>query len=117
MKKTHHPPLPKDIRVMADYSCSGIWTPGGMLDYEELNLPTELEARFKAWIRSYDGAMGEEFGYPPGFDFEAFDQRGRELAKELKRFCGPEVNVWYYPEVYDGEGAPPLEEIRLDDEC
>lgn len=50
------------LRVWPEWESSGIWAPGNseslrvgpMVDYDQLDLPSELAARFEAWQVSFD---------------------------------------------------------------
>lgn len=93
--------LPKKLRVMADYSSSGIWVidPGkfapwrhGMISYEVFGLPEELSIRFSDWIKIYDKNLSNE-----GLDKD-FDKIGLQLARELKKFLGQDVYIEYEPQ-------------------
>ncbi len=95
--------LPKKLRVMADYSSSGIWvivpTLGfrhGMIDYESLSLPEDLADRFRAWIKMYDNNLIDKH-----LNLEEFDKIGLQLAKDLKEFLGTDTYVEYEPEKSD----------------
>jgi hypothetical protein len=96
------------LRVMADVHSSGIWeiAPASsrerhiMLDYEELGLPQELADNFSDWIESYWN--WKYFDDKKNFDLDTFNQTGKQLAKELKRFLGND----YYVE-FEGEAEPP----------
>ncbi len=85
------PPIVQ-LRVMADYCSSGIWaTRAGepfhsMIEHSDLDLPASLAARFAAWQETFDC---------DAYDEAAFDDEGRVLARELKRFIGPSVRVVY----------------------
>jgi hypothetical protein len=94
------------LRVMADYTSSGIWggteVPGPrerhvMVEYDDLRLPSELVERFEAWQASY--ASGETT--------EEFDDIGRQLARALKFTVGAGVAVYY--------GVPANDEEVTDD--
>lgn len=88
------------IRVMADYDSSGLWQmiPTGvfrhaMIGYDALNLPPALRARFEEWIESYFAILEDA-----PFDYEGFNQTGRELAQGLKQHLGAESYVEFMPE-------------------
>src|SRR5437588_9079162 len=94
------------LRVMADVHSSGIWeiAPASsrerhiMLDYEELGLPQELADKFSEWIESY----WKYFDDRKNFNFDTFNQTGKQVAKELKTFLGND----YYVE-FERETDPP----------
>jgi hypothetical protein len=84
---------------MADYSSSGIWVTEpvglfrhGMIGHARLGLPSDLAARFNAWIELYwknlDGSL----------DLDAFNAEGLELAQELKQHVGRDTEVVFAPE-------------------
>lgn len=95
--------LPKKLRVMADYSSSGIWVMEsmlgfrhGMVDYGSLGLPEDLANRFKRWINIHDNNLSDK-----GLNLEDFDKMGLQLAKDLKKFLGTDAYVEYEPEKSD----------------
>ncbi len=106
--------LQRDARhgllVMADYESSGIWLlsePGwghAMIDHDTLRLPESLAARFRKWIQDYWGYYERD-----DFDVASFNETGRELARDLKRFTGPDIRVRYSPQ-------PATEDEVVDDE-
>jgi hypothetical protein len=100
------------LRVMAEYGSSGIWAiepigpfRHGMLPHEKLGLPPELARQFESWISLYWKRTE-----PVPFDTVGFNAIGREAARQLKQFVGPETYVEYVPELPDG-GLGPAEEI------
>jgi hypothetical protein len=76
------------LRVLADVHSSGIWeiAPASsrerhiVIDYEELGLPQELADKFNDWIESYWKYVDDR----KNFNFDTFNQTGKQLAKELK---------------------------------
>lgn len=84
---------PLALRVMAEYSSSGIWVIGGgfkpfrhgMIEHNELDLPGELARRFDAWIEAYETLSGEQV--------PEFNRTGLALASDLKRTLGGGVYV------------------------
>ncbi len=88
------PNAPLRLRVMADYGSSGIWVIGqigpfrhGMIKHRSLGLSAELARRFDEWIDEYTSRLDPSRG---ALDVAAFNAKGRALAKDLKRFLGPE---------------------------
>lgn len=113
----HTAERPQGVLVAAEYASSGVWgvdlvdpnAPhiGGLLR-DHLGLPQELDRRFDEWIEWYWDYADES----KRFDLDAFNQRGRELASELKRHLGADVRVYFSPERDDDEPRV-QEEIEL----
>jgi hypothetical protein len=84
------------VRVWPEWCSSGIWAPqypgsrtvGPMLDYDQLDLPVELVARFKAWQADFNA-------HDPGgpFDWDGISQTAHALAQDLKAVLGPKIYV------------------------
>lgn len=91
------------LRVMAEYSSSGVWVIGGgprpfrhgMIEHRDLRLPTPLAQRFDAWIEAYESL--DDAGAT------AFNLAGLQLATELKQVVGSGVYVEFVAEA-DGGG-------------
>lgn len=91
------------LRVMAEYSSSGIWVIGGgpkpfrhgMIEHRDLRLPPDLAQRFDAWIEAYESLDEAET--------TAFNLLGLQLATELKQVVGGGVYVEFVAEA-DGGG-------------
>jgi hypothetical protein len=130
------------LRVMAEYSSSGIWVMKpvgpfrhGMINHKSLNLPAELAKQFNDWIEWYWDALGDPdrpsfdlpaevaqeyndwldwfLGEPVVSDIEKFNAEGLRLAKKLKVFLGADVYVEFEPERING--VRQSQEIRLDE--
>jgi hypothetical protein len=89
----------RKIRVMADFSSSGLWDDdcnGVMIEYEDLGLLTDLITEFEEWIRHYDLNQTSNFdGFMPGKALES-QEMGRKLAKKLKTmFPEDQIEYWY----------------------
>lgn len=90
------------LRVMAEYSSSGIWVIDGgpepfrhgMIEHRDLRLPTALAQRFDAWIEAYETLEGA------GTD--AFNLIGLQIATELKQIVGSDVYVEFVAEASGG---------------
>lgn len=105
------------LLVEAEYGSSGIWYYGehhaiGMVEHEEINLPPELSQRFNDWIELYYSRLpakmrGASDESTP-IRLDQFDAIGRELARDLKAFMGPDVIVRYSTEVNYGSEPPEL---------
>jgi len=110
MKKTkrkalHRQLAPANLRVMAEYSSSGIWLVQpigvfrhGMLDHNALGLPRELAERFTQWIAQYEQKL-----FAPGeFDVVTSNAEGRLLAQALKHHVGNRHSVEFLAETVEG---------------
>lgn len=91
----------KSLRVMADYSSSGIWIieqagpfKHSMANYSDLGISEKLSNAFEKWITEYDKALEGKL------DKQLFDKTGRDLALDLKKEL-PDVQVFYYHENRD----------------
>lgn len=86
---------------MADFSSSGIWNKNDsvMVDHEELGLPKELVKEFDAWIEFYNTKCHtpRHYAFKPEMA-EELNNRGRELARKLKRYL-PDIKIFYRGEV------------------
>lgn len=86
---------------MADFSSSGIWRldTGVMIDYDEMNLPGDLTQRFEDWIMFYDSECTGRPDYCVIAEMaQHLHERGRQLAKEIKRLF-PLQTVEYWAEL------------------
>lgn len=86
---------------MADFSSSGLWVSnkqyiagGGMVDYEETNLPKEICKELDDWIFDYEDLWYSHYSSiiekVPKFNFW-----GRQIALKIKDFYKDSVEVWY----------------------
>jgi hypothetical protein len=90
------------LRVMAEYSSSGIWVIGGgpgpfrhgMIEHGALRLPLALAQRFDDWIEAYETL--DDAGTT------AFNLVGLQLATELKQIVGRGVYVEFVAEACGG---------------
>lgn len=90
------------LRVMAEYSSSGIWVIGGgpkpfrhgMIEHAALRLPPALARRFDDWIEAY-GTLDDA-------GTTAFNLVGLQLATELKQVVGSGVYVEFVAEALGG---------------
>ncbi len=101
------------LRVMAEYSSSGIWVIGqqgvfrhGMISHSSLRLPKPLADRFDHWISYYDKVLFD----PDNFDVDWFNADGLALATELKAFLGDMYTVEFLAETEEG-GLLPARQI------
>jgi hypothetical protein len=84
------------LRVWPEWESSGIWAPidpesllvGPMVDYDELDLPPELVARFEAWQARFDAMTpGDDTSFPEP-SWEVFHAEQQELAHALHAVVG-----------------------------
>ena len=78
------------VRVLADYSCEGVWQKDGIpADIDELPVSDELRKQFLAWQEEYNRLWDiyledEEYRPEPFPGWNAFSAWGLELAKAVK---------------------------------
>ncbi len=100
------------IKVMADYGASGLWCEDcGMLDHDDLGLPTELSNGLRHWVATYDGLIDEwlksqeESSEAPTFvkpplaapeAVNAFNDEGFALARAIKDYVRDTGRAVYY---------------------
>lgn len=79
----------KWVRVMFDYSSSGLWEKSGcMMDEDDLPVTPELKERLKAWVSTYDKhsweaqSMSQDIADSIDFSDEAFTR-----LDELDKLC------------------------------
>ena len=89
--------LPKKLEVMAEYESSGIWVTEdigpfrhGMIEHRDLNVPQDLAAKFNSWIAKYYTVIDN-----PSFDYDSFNEVGRQLARQLQEVLGADTEVTY----------------------
>ncbi len=90
------------LRVMAEYSSSGIWEIGNvgcfrhsMLEHSTLKLPPDLTRRFEQWIELYEENLTATF------NVSEFNNIGRQLAQALKNHLGTR-SIEFIPELIEG---------------
>jgi len=77
---------------------TGMLTNKGHITVERIPGATpDLCKQFRDWLASYwDSWPGKDWSeMPEGFDREAHNARGRELARQIKRLVGDAVKVKY----------------------
>jgi hypothetical protein len=89
----------KYLKIMADYSSSGLWDrEGKMIDIEDVpELPFWWVPRFKEWTEKYednDDWMEDSDG---DFPYEKFSADGRVLAQKLANVL-KDWEIWYFDE-------------------
>ena len=78
------------VRILADYSCEGVWQQdGNPADLEELPISEELRKQFLAWQEEYNRLWDiyledEEYSSEPFPGWHSFSEWGLELAKSVK---------------------------------
>jgi len=97
------------LRVMAEYETSGIWLVEldgvSLIEHEDIGLPQQLSDRFYKWIALYFGRLTDSGAAE--WPLDRFNAMGRELAKELKNFVGPDIGIEYIPELPGDLAGPP----------
>jgi hypothetical protein len=100
------------IKVMADYTSSGLWNleTGGMIDFENLKLPSLLIKALKQWIDYYDGCWTKDYSHPIKSKLPRLNNDGRVIARKIKVLY-PKMRVEYWGEDYDKKFKCMKEEI------
>lgn len=89
----------KYLKIMADYSSTGLWDRFGMeIMFEEVpELPFWWVPKFKEWTEWYeenDDWMEES---EHDFPYQAFSDAGRELTQKLANVFS-DWEIWYFDE-------------------
>lgn len=94
------------IKVMADYNCAPLWRDGsdpdpvGNLRPEDLSIGPALCADLWAWASDYDATLVPHDPIRSGFASDlaeqAFDERGRCLAKRVAAELGERAEVRFW---------------------
>jgi len=89
----------KYVRIMADYSSTGIWDRAGiMLNVEEVpELPFWWIPRLKAWTEKYEDNDDYMEDSQSDFPYEEFAAEGLELAQSLATILA-DWEIWYFDE-------------------
>ena len=95
--------VPKAIKVMPDFSSTGIWDntkKGLMIEYEDLRIPPALKLLFIDWIELFEECWDIGYSRMDANKAKKLNKRGLELAKMLKKLF-PESKVTYVGELPD----------------
>ena len=80
--------MEKYLRVMADYSSTGLWNKDGInVEVDGLGLSDTTLHNLREWTGWYennDDYLPEEHRSDPRFDLRGFSARGLEVAKLIK---------------------------------
>jgi hypothetical protein len=94
----------KAIKVMPDFTSSGIWLfkpnsdGDGMIDYDELKISKELANEFELWIRYYDTCFKSDYTtFKNKKMADKMNAWGKTLAIKLKREL-PKREIWFWAE-------------------
>jgi hypothetical protein len=106
------------VRVDFDWMADGLWEipfPGSVsmgvsVSPENYGMPGPLAARVHAWQANLDTRDPfTDSDDDEGFDYEASNAEGLEIAKEVKLFLGDDYYVEYWPfreiSIRDGEAV------------
>ena len=91
------------LRVMPDFTSSGIWGEDQdgketcMVDFDELGISKELEQEFEKWIYFYDSCFDKDYSFFKPGKAKIVNETGFELAKKLKREF-PNTEIWFWEE-------------------
>jgi len=94
----------KKLKVMADFSSSGIWDgeTGHMIDHEDLSLDGGLIDEFEKWIYYYSESYKSDYSTLKEGKAEKLNKWGRELAQKLKDKLGNGYEITYQGEDENG---------------
>ena len=95
--------MPKKIRLSTDYQCWPLWQEEGEevgdIDPKTLPLPPETVARLEHWAATFDSWIDLDEPNAPteptDEEFEAFEQEGLRLWKQLIQELAPHYEVVY----------------------
>ena len=94
--------MEKYLRVMADYSSTGLWNKDGVnVEADDLGLSEVVLKSLNDWCLEYernDDYLPEEYRTDPRFDMKGFSERGLEVAKLIKSELGEDYKVVYFDE-------------------
>lgn len=100
-------PAPRWVRVMADYSSSGLWNSlGESMDPDVLPVSAAWLDRLQAWCDWYesnDDYLPAPARRRPLFPIVEFCAQGLALARALKAELGEDWTVVYFDEVAAGK--------------
>lgn len=103
-------PTPCWVRVMADYSASGVWNSlGESMDADKLPVSAAWLDRLQAWCDWYednDDYLPAVARKRPLFPIAEFCAEGRALAQALKAELGADWTVVYFDEVAASQAGP-----------
>ena len=95
----------KSIRVMPDFSSSGLWDEGAggvMIEIDDLDLPPLLKLLFIDWIDLFEESWDVGYNKMDTVKCDQLNERGLELARQLKKLY-PEKRIFYWGEVSSGK--------------
>ena len=80
--------MEKYLRVMADYSSTGLWNKDGInVEVDSLGLSEGVLKSLDDWCLEYErnnDYLPEEYRTDPRFNLKEFSERGLEVAKLIK---------------------------------
>lgn len=99
---------PGTVRIYPTAGATGLWdTDGAVLDpASDLDLPPDLVARFRRWIRDYE-IMCEPNARVDARVLAAFDDVGMVLARDTRARLDPGRRVFFAPEAQYHLGGGP----------
>ena len=86
--------MTKRIKVMAYYQSTGIWSGSRQIKLSKIlkSRNEALEKELWVWQAFYNAQFNK---YPFDFDWDAFNQDGREIARKVQRATSANVEIYY----------------------
>ena len=85
----------RELRIFCDYGAEWPLWEIGMICPEDYGISQPLAARLAKWNEQFQENLHWEKGWQNGFDDAGWNRRGQELARDVQREVGGEVNVVY----------------------
>jgi len=92
--------MKKDLKIMGDYTSSGLWNGkyGSMIELETLNIPNHLKKRFKRWHDNWDYYY---YSKQLNLDFIYYKLKEIKIKKDTtikkmkEKNCYKKNGIWY----------------------
>lgn len=88
--------MTKRYKMMAYILSSGLWDAWGVISLEQIldRKHEKLERDLKLWQDAYDDQFKR---YPYEFDWDEFNQQGKDLARRIETLLMPGEKIYYEP--------------------
>ena len=86
--------MSKLIKVMAYYQSTGIWSGSRQIKLSRIlkSRNEALEKELSVWQAFYDAQFNK---YPFDFNWDAFNQDGRDITRKIQRAASANVEIYY----------------------